>query len=71
MAIGRTAMAGGTGSVVIGNGATALGGNSIAIGNNSVANAANVASFGSPGLERRVINIAPECCPPMRRPTVN
>jgi hypothetical protein len=36
-----------------------------------VANAANVASFGSPGLERPVINIAPECCPPMRRPTVN
>jgi trimeric autotransporter adhesin len=59
VAIGDLSAARGAGSLAIVNGATVLGANSIAIGSNSVADATNVVSFGSPGAERRLVNIAP------------
>ncbi len=47
-------------ATAIGYGATvgANGANSVAIGANSVANDPNVVSFGSPGNERRLVNVA-------------
>jgi autotransporter adhesin len=58
IALGDLSVARGIGSSAIGNGATALGANSIAIGSNSIASSSNVVSFGSPGAERRLVNIA-------------
>jgi autotransporter adhesin len=63
LAFGTQSAARGYGSVVIGNSASALWENSIAIGNNSVTSAPNVVSFGAPGAERRLVNVAPGVLP--------
>ncbi len=63
VAFGDLSMAHGAGSSAIGNGAMAFGANSIAIGSNSIADAPNVVSFGSPGAERRLVNLAPGVLP--------
>jgi trimeric autotransporter adhesin len=57
-ALGNMSQARGSGSVAIGIQATALGASSIAIGSNSTADAPNIVSFGSPGAERRLVNVA-------------
>ena len=46
-------------STALGVGAQATGTNSVAIGANSVADQPNTVSFGSPGNERRLTNVAP------------
>jgi autotransporter adhesin len=57
---GDGALATGGASTAIGYHATASGANSVAIGaNSSDGGQANVASFGSPGNERRLTNVAP------------
>ncbi|OJB31083.1 hypothetical protein BGV48_02425 [Burkholderia ubonensis] len=56
---GGGALASGDGSVALGKNATAAGTNSVAIGAGSVANDPNTVSFGAPGSERRLTNIAP------------
>ncbi|KVN33261.1 hypothetical protein WJ64_11045 [Burkholderia ubonensis] len=56
---GGGASASGDGAVALGKNATAAGTNSVAIGSGSVARDSNTVSFGSPGNERRLTNIAP------------
>ncbi|MDR6504063.1 autotransporter adhesin [Burkholderia ambifaria] len=56
---GGGALASGDGSVALGKNTTAAGTNSVAIGAGSVANDPNTVSFGAPGGERRLTNIAP------------
>jgi len=46
------------GSVALGAGATATAANSVALGNNSVADQDNTVSVGTPGSERRIVNVA-------------
>ncbi|MGC3030233.1 YadA-like family protein [Burkholderia sp. DN3021] len=58
MAGGGGAVASGDRSVALGKDATATGTNSVAIGAGSVATDPNTASFGTPGNERRLTNIA-------------
>jgi len=58
-AVGYGASATGAMASAFGPGATAGYDNSVAIGSGSVASAANTASFGTPGHERRLTNIAP------------
>nr|WP_279608329.1 YadA-like family protein [Burkholderia ambifaria] len=55
---GGGAVASGDRSVALGKDATATGTNSVAIGAGSVATDPNTASFGTPGNERRLTNIA-------------
>ncbi|WP_143751053.1 YadA-like family protein [Burkholderia sp. HI2714] len=55
---GGGAVASGDRSVALGKDATAAGTNSVAIGAGSVATERNTASFGTPGNERRLTNIA-------------
>ena len=59
-AFGVNANAAGIGSTAIGNGATvtAAAGNSVALGQGSVATAPGTVSFGTPGSERRLTNVA-------------
>ncbi|WP_080422113.1 YadA-like family protein [Burkholderia ubonensis] len=56
---GGGAAASGTNAVALGKNATAAGDNSVAIGAGSVATAPNTVSFGAPGSERRLTNVAP------------
>jgi trimeric autotransporter adhesin len=58
VAIGSSANASVNGSVAIGTGARASNTNAVAVGMNSVANLPNVLSVGSPGNERRIVNVA-------------
>jgi len=58
-AFGDGARAEGANSSAFGPNARALAANSVAIGANSVASAPNSVSFGTPGNERRLMNVAP------------
>jgi len=63
IAIGSLSSAVGQSSSALGNMSQALGDNSVAIGSNSIADAPNIVSFGSPGAERRLVNVAPGVLP--------
>jgi autotransporter adhesin len=58
-ALGNNAQALATGATAIGLNASATGQNAVALGQGSVADVANTVSVGSPGNERRIVNVAP------------
>ncbi|KVP52455.1 hypothetical protein WJ90_09365 [Burkholderia ubonensis] len=57
--MGANAVASGSNSVAVGSGAMAIAPNSVALGASSIATDANTVSVGSPGNERRIMNVAP------------
>ncbi|QND51443.1 adhesin [Phyllobacterium sp. 628] len=63
MASGANSVARGTNATAIGANARATAANSVALGANSVATEPDTVSFGSPGNERRLSNIAPGVLP--------
>ncbi|HET7333378.1 hypothetical protein [Dyella sp.] len=55
---GADAVANGIDAISLGSGAVATGNNSVALGANTTADVANTVSFGTPGAERKLVNVA-------------